>query len=215
MTRVDPVGPDRLQLVLGSDDWPFPMPLVKDGKSWRFDTAEGMQEIRRRRVGADELEAITACHTYVMAQEEYASMRRGGARVYAQKLQSSPGKKDGLYWPSTGKNDVSPLGPMVAPSEASTASGPQATWRGYHFRILTAQGSAASGGKRSYIVGDKMTGGFALIAYPVAYGSSGIMTFVVAADGRVYEKDLGEKTEEIAPTITAYDPDQTWKLVTG
>jgi hypothetical protein len=215
-TRLDPKGQDAVQLVVGADDWAFPVPLVKDGRDWRFDTAEGMQEIHRRRVGADELEAITACHVYVEAQEEYASRTRGSAKVYAQKLASAPGKKDGLYWPSTGRNDVSPLGAAAAAAgDAATRGSERGTWRGYHFRILTAQGNEAPGGKRNYVVDRKMTGGFALVAYPVAYGYTGVMTFIVASDGRVYEKDLGEKTEEAAGGMTEYNPDRTWKPVTG
>jgi hypothetical protein len=213
-TRLDPKGPDMLQLVVGSDDWHFPVPLVKDGRTWRFDTAAGMEEIERRRVGADELEAITACRTYVLAQAEYASRTKG--RVYAQKLSSSPGKKDGLYWPSTGRNDVSPLGAMVATGgDDANGERPRDTWRGYHFRILTAQGDDAPGGKRSYVVKGQMTRGFALVAYPVAYGSTGIMTFIVGSDGRVYEKDLGVKTDEAAAAMTEYDPDRTWKAIRG
>jgi hypothetical protein len=211
MTRVDPNGPNRLQLVVGTDDWPFPIPLVKDKDGWRFDTAEGIQEIRRRRVGADEIEAITACRTYVSAQEEYAARTRG--KVYAQKLVSSPGKKDGLYWPSTGARDVSPLGQIAAAVDATNGVRPHGTWRGYHFRILTAQGEDAPGGKRNYVVGGKMTGGFALVAYPVVYGYSGIMTFVVDRDGQIYEKDLGEKSDETAAAMTEYNPDGTWKRV--
>jgi hypothetical protein len=213
-TRLDPKGPDMLQLVVGSDDWHFPVPLVKDGRGWCFDTGAGMQEIQRRRVGADELEAITACRTYVLAQEEYAT--RTKARMYAQRLLSSPGKKDGLYWPSTGIKDVSPLGAMVATAgDHAKGERPQGTWRGYHFRILTAQGNDAPGGKRSYVVKGQMTRGFALVAYPVAYGSTGIMTFIVGSDGRVYEKDLGVKTDETAAAMTEYDPDRTWRAVPG
>jgi len=208
-TRLDPKGPDMAQLVLGADDWPFPIPLVKDGKSWRFDTAEGMREIRRRRIGADELEAIKSCRTYVLAQTEYAASRRAGAKEYSRELLGAPGKR-GLAWPSTGKEDASPV---FIGAAAPTGSGPQATWRGYHYRILTAQGGDAPGGKRSYLVNGRMTGGFALVAYPVAYGSTGIMTFVVGPDGRVYEKDLGERTDPTAAAITSYDPDGTWKRV--
>lgn len=216
MTRLDPKGPDTVQLVVGSDDWALPIPLVKDKKGWRFDTAEGMREIRRRRIGADELEAITACRVYVQAQETYASRRVGGGKVYAQKLISAPGRKDGLYWPSTGKRDVSPLGPVVAAAQDDTkGERPHGSWRGYYFRILTAQGSDAPGGKRSYVAGGGMTGGFALVAYPVVYGTTGIMTFIVGEDGRVYQKDLGEKTDQVAATITEYNPDGTWNRVDG
>jgi hypothetical protein len=203
MTRLDPKGPDRAQLVVGSDDWPFPIPLVKDGRRWRFDTAEGMQEIRRRRIGADEIEAITACRTYVLAQKEHGAHARG---VYARDLVATGGEAP-LAWPNAEKANARPLLSNAPPQ----GEGPQATWRGYHYRILTSQGSEAQGGKRNYIANGKMTRGFALIAYPIAYGSSGIMTFIVGPDGQVYEKDLGEKSEQIAAAITAYDPDGTWK----
>ena len=203
MTRLDPKGPDSAQLVVGSDDWPFPIPLVKDGRHWRFDTAEGMQEIRRRRIGADEIEAITACRTYVLAQKEHAAHARG---VYARDLVPTGGEAP-LAWPNAQKPNASPLVSKAPPQ----GEGPQATWRGYHYRILTSQGSAAAGGQRSYVANGKMTRGFALIAYPIAYGSTGMMTFIVGPDGQVYEKDLGQSGEQLAAAITAYDPDSTWK----
>jgi hypothetical protein len=206
MTRLDPKGPNALQLVVGSDDWPFPFPIVKDGKSWHFDTFEGMKEVRRRRIGADELEAIKACRTYVIAQEEHRA-RAGGA--YSQDLVGKRGKS-ALAWPTMDKESVAPL---VMSDIAPSGKGPQATWRGYHYRILTSQGSAAPGGARSYLAGGRMTRGYALVAYPVRYGWTGIMTFVVGADGRVHEKNLGENTDQVAATITAYDPDGTWRTV--
>jgi hypothetical protein len=206
MTRLDPKGPDRAQLVVGSDDWPFPIPLVKDDKSWRFDTAEGLREIRRRRVGADELEAIKACRTYVIAQEEHAARTRG---AYASALVGARGKA-GLAWPVTGDEDASPV---VASDASPKGQGPQATWRGYHYRILTSQGGNAPDGQRSYVTNGKMTRGFALVAYPAIYGLTGVKTFVVGPDGHVYEKDLGEKSDQVAAAITSYDPDGTWKRI--
>jgi len=216
MTRLDPKGPDTLELVVGLDDWPFPIPLVKDAQGWRFDTAAGEQEIAQRRVGADELEAIAACRSYVRAQETYASRSGTGLpKAYAQRIVSTPGTHDGLYWPSSGTKDQSPLGPTVAAAgEYAKGKRPAGSWWGYYFRILTAQGSAAPGGARSYVNDGKMTGGFALVAYPVQYGSTGIMTFVVGQDGRVYERDLGAKTDEIARAMQDYDPDSSWKVVT-
>jgi hypothetical protein len=202
MTRLDPKGAHSAQLVVGSDDWPFPIPLVRDGDGWRFDTAEGLREIRRRRVGADELEAIKACRTYVLAQQEHAARTRG---AYASDLVDG-----GLAWPSSGSPDASPL---VASDASPNGQGPQATWRGYHYRILTSQGSNASGGKRSYVAKGRMTRGFGLVAYPVVYGLSGVMTFVVGPDGQIYEKDLGERSDQLAAAITSYDPDGTWKRV--
>jgi hypothetical protein len=216
MTRLDPKGPDTLELVVGLDDWPFPIPLVKDARGWRFDTVQGEQEILRRRVGADELEAIAVCRSYVRAQAAYASRpRESGTKAYAQKIVSTPGKRDGLYWPSSGKGDESPLGPAVAAAgDYATSKRPAGSWWGYYFRILTAQGSTAPGGARSYVKDGVMTGGFALVAYPVAYGTTGIMTFQVDGDGQVYERDLGQKTPQIVDAMNAYDPDTGWKLVT-
>lgn len=217
MTRLDPVGPEALELVVGSDDWPFPIPLVRDARGWRFDTEEGAREVVRRRVGANELEAIAVCRAYVRAQEAYARTHgRGGAPVYAQRLLSTPGARDGLHWPATGVGDESPFGPAVAGAgDDATGRGPPRSGWGYRFRVLTAQGKHAPGGAHSYLVDGTMVGGFALVAYPEAYGATGIMTFVVSNDGRVYEKDLGDKTSRSVAAMKAYDPDGTWKLVTN
>jgi len=215
MTRLDPKGPDTLELVIGFDDFPFPIPLVKDDAGWRFDTKEGEQELLRRFVGADELEAIAVCKTYVWAQKVYARRpRQGKVKAYAQRIASTPGKRDGLYWPSTGKSDESPLGPAVAAAgDYATSKRPPGSWWGYYFRILTAQGAAAPGGARSYVKNGHMTGGFALVAYPVEYGSTGIMTFIVGRDGRIYEQDFGEKTDQVVAQIQGYNPDGSWQPV--
>ncbi len=216
MTRLDPDGPDALELVVGSDDWPFPIPLVRDGQAWRFDTEEGMHEVIRRRVGADELEAIRVSRAYVRAQQEYARRhpQGGSGPLYAQKLVSTPGTRDGLHWPATGPEDESPFGPAVAAAgDYSQGKRPPRAWAEYHFRILTAQGASAPGGARSYLSDGKMVGGYALVAYPADYGRSGIMTFIVNQDDRVYEKDLGPKSGAIATAMKAYDPDATWKQV--
>jgi hypothetical protein len=217
MTRLDPVGADALELVVGLDDWPFPIPLVRDAQGWRFDTEQGAQAVVRRRIGANELAAIDVCRAYVRAQEAYAgTQRRGGAPAYAQRLVSTPGTTDGLHWPSTGTGDESPFGPAVAAAgDDAKGERPPRSWWGYHFRVLTGQGKHAPGGKRSYVVDGTMAGGFALVAYPAAYGETGIMTFVVSQDGRVYEKDLGDKTGRIVAAMKIYDPDGTWKLVTN
>ena len=190
MTRVDPNGPNTLQLVVGSDDWPFPFPLVKDDGSWRFDTAQGMQEVRRRRIGADELEAIRACRVYVLAQEERAARTRG---TYSRDLVGGRGKA-GLAWPSTGDENVGPV--VVATDVTAKGQGPQATWRGYHYRILAGKG-----------------GMYPLVAYPVEYGWTGVMTFVVGPDGSIHQKDLGAQTAQAASVITSYTPDTTWTRV--
>jgi hypothetical protein len=208
--RLDPTAPNTVSVVLGADDWALPIPLVKDGKGWHFDVAAGMAEIRRRRIGANELEAIDACRIYVAAQDEYAKRRIAGG-AYAQRIVSTPGKRDGLYWESTkGGKDASPLAPVVASLEEQSG-----VWRGYRFRILTAQGGNAPGGARSYVVKGRMTKGFALVAYPAVYGSTGIMTFVVDEDGRVLQKDLGAQTDATAAAMTAYDPDTTWTVAGG
>jgi len=213
MTRLDPKGTNALELVVGFDDFPFPIPLVKDDGGWRFDTKAGEQELLRRRVGADELEAIAACKAYVLAQNAYAARPRQG-KAYAQKIASTPGKHDGLYWKSTGKKDQSPLGPAIAAAgDYANSKRPAGSWWGYYFRILTAQGAAAPGGARSYVKDGRMTGGFALIAYPVEYRSTGIMTFIVAKDGRIYEQDLGDKTDQIASETNEYNPDGKWRIV--
>src|SRR5262249_7666545 len=216
MTRLDPKGPDSMELVVGPDDWPFPIPLVRDAQGWRFDTEQGALEVARRRIGADELEAIRVSRAYVRAQEQYARSheRGGGQPLYAQKLVSSPGARDGLHWPATGPDDVSPFGPAVAAAgDYSQGKRPPRAWSGYHFRILTGQGKAAPGGAHSYLVDGKLVGGFALVAYPADYGRSGVMTFIVSKDDRVYEKDLGAKTEALASAMKSYDRDASWKPV--
>jgi hypothetical protein len=211
-TRLEPNTEGTLAILhVGDEDWPFPIPLVRDAEGWKFDTATGKEELLNRRVGRNELATISTCRAYVDAQYEYAE--RFGS--FAQRLRSTPGKRDGLFWEATGK-DQSPFGPLVA---AATGEGYDlggehegpVPYHGYYFRILTAQGSHAPGGARSYLRDGRMTGGFALIAWPADHGSSGVMTFVVGPQGVVFQKDLGERTAEVAKTITAYDPDATWE----
>jgi len=204
----------RASLIIGADDFPFPIPLIHNKTGWEFDTAEGRQEILYRRIGRNELDAIQTCLAFVDAENEYAEKDRGeGMGAYAQKIVSSPGKKDGLYWPSD-SND-SPLGELAAEASAEgyKASGEPRPYHGYYYRILTRQGASAPGGAMSYIVKGKMIGGFALIAYPAEYGNSGVMTFVVNHAGTVYQKDLGDLTEVIAKRMKSFDPDPTWKKV--
>ncbi len=205
---------------IGKDDYPFPIPIVKEGNGWRFDTAAGREELLNRRIGANELHTIAACHAYVDAQREYASRDRIGSAVheYAQKFRSEPGKQDGLYWEVGGGEHPSPMGPLIAVAttegyKLKEAGAEPAPFHGYFFKILTAQGAQAPEGARSYIVDGHMTGGFALVAYPVQYGSSGIMTFIVNQQGIVFQKNLGEKTAEIAAAMTQYDPDDSWDPV--
>jgi len=196
---------------VGVEDWPLPIPLVKDGNEWRFDTANGLQEILNRRIGRNELKAIDASRVYVDAQREHLRLEGD----YAQKLRSDAGKRDGLYWEDPTGKHPSPLGPLFAEASAEgygnqgADAGPQ-PYHGYVFRILTQQGANAPGGAKSYIKDGKMTGGFALVAYPAEHGSSGVMTFVVGPEGVVYQKDLGDKTADVAKAMTAYDTDATW-----
>ena len=208
-------GNKTATLMLGPDDFPFPIPLVNTKAGWEFDTAEGRIEVLRRRIGRNELDAIQTALAFVDAQNEYADKDRGeGAGVYAQRILSSPGKKDGLFWRDD--SDPSPLGALVA--EASKEGyragdvGP-VPYHGYYFHILKGQGRDAPGGALNYVAKGKMIGGFGLIAWPAEYGNSGIMTFQVNHDGVVYQKDLGKRTEFIAERTTLYDPDQTWKKV--
>jgi hypothetical protein len=208
----------KVTLRAGNDDWPFPIPIVKAGSGWRFDTKAGKEEILARRVGRNELNAIQVCLAYVDAQKEYV-MKKGrqgsGLLEYAQRLVSTPGAQDGLYWTAGEGEEQSPMGPLFAAAReegyGEKPLGGRATpYHGYFYRILKAQGSSAPGGAHDYVVGGKMIGGFALIAYPVRYGSSGVMTFIVNQDGVVYEKDLGKKSRKAARAMKVFDPDQTW-----
>jgi hypothetical protein len=219
-TKLVKDGDTTVIIHIGKDDESFPIPLVKDDGGWRFDTAAGKEEILDRRIGRNELHTIAVCHAYVDAQREYASKIRNGAgvREYAQKFHSTPGKQDGLYWEVSANEKQSPMGPLVAMATSEgyahkDAAAEPMPFHGYFFRILTAQGPSAPEGARSYIVNGHMTAGFALVAYPAQYGSSGVMTFVVNQLGIVFQKDLGDKTAEIAATMTQYDPDDSWHPV--
>jgi hypothetical protein len=207
-------GNKKATLILGADDFPFPIPLVNNRTGWEFDAAAGRIEILYRRIGRNELDAIQTCLAFVDAQNEYAEKDRGeGVGVYAQSIVSSPGKKDGLFWRDD--RDPSPLGELAAQASAEGYKvGEQAApYHGYYFRILRGQGSDAPGGAFNYVVKGKMIGGFALIATPAEYGNSGVMTFLVNHAGVVYQKDLGKRTESLARRIILFDPDQTWKKV--
>jgi hypothetical protein len=208
---------DQATLVIGNDDWPFPIPLVKKHDKWSFDTAAGLDEILRRRIGRNELSAIQVCLAYVQAQNEYASLDPAGfgPHAYAQRILSSPGKKDGLYWPSAEGEQPSPLGELAAEASAEgyKAGETPIPYHGYYYRILKRQGPSAGGGAYDYVVKGKMIGGFALLAYPAQYGNSGIMTFMVNHDGEVLQADLGPRTVEVARKIDAFAPDGTWTKV--
>jgi hypothetical protein len=215
--QVTKEGDDKAAMIIGPDDFPFPIPLIRKAGAWRFDTAAGRLEILYRRIGRNELAAIQASLAYVDAQNEYAQKDRTGAGVatYAQRIVSQPGKKDGLYWPGPEGAEASPLGELVAhaTNEGYLIGGGRTPFHGYYFKILTRQGPTATGGAVDYVVRGKMIGGFALVAYPAEYGNSGVMTFVVNHAGTVFQKDLGESTAKLAEHMTSFNPDQTWKKV--
>ncbi len=211
-------GRDKVILVVGREEWPLPIPLVRQQSVWRFDAQVGATEILDRRIGRDELAVIEVCRAYVTAQREYAALRAksGGPAEYAQHFMSAPGQRDGLYWPVKPGEEESPLGPLIAQARAAgyTPGAPHSEPRpyyGYDFRILTRQGRYAPGGVRDYVADGHMTGGFALLAYPATYGDSGIMTFILNQDGIVYQKNFGAATAQIAQQITEYDPDASWQ----
>jgi hypothetical protein len=209
---------NKVILTVGKDDWPFPIPIVKQKGNWIFSTWEGKEEILNRRIGKNELSTIQVCLAYVDAQREYALKVRDGeaSPEYAQKFLSTKGKKDGLYWEAKEGEEQSPLGSLAARAikEGYTKKGDRPIpYHGYFYKILKAQGKHAPGGAYSYVVNGRMMGGFALVSYPAEYGSSGVMTFIVNHDGVVFEKDLGKGTEKIASAIAKFDPDKTWKKV--
>jgi hypothetical protein len=211
---LDESAPDRRTLLIGDEAWPVPIPLVRENGAWRFATELGEDEIINRRIGANERSAIGVLRAYLDAQRQYASRDRNDDAVleYAQKLASSPGKHDGLYWPAdeVKGEEASPFGPLIAAS-ADYLKGHQAgdSFRGYHFRILTRQGKSAPGGAFSYLINGRMIAGFALIAYPAEYGVSGVMTFIVSNAGKIYEKNIAKG----AARIREFNPDRSWTLV--
>ncbi len=214
--RIETEGPDKAVLIVGKEDWPLPIPLVRANGQWRFDTTAGQQEILKRRVGRNELSVLQVCRAYVQAQREYASAKTspGLGPEYAQRFDSNPGTRDGLYWPVEAGEPESPLGPLVAQAQAAgyAGDGIPRPYFGYYYRILTRQGANAPGGAKDYVVGGRMSGGFALLAYPAKYGDSGVMTFMVNDQGIVFEKNLGPRTAALAPAIDQYDPDETWRV---
>jgi hypothetical protein len=214
---ITPEG-SKMVLVVGEKDWPFPIPLVKRGDQWIFDTKAGKEEILNRRIGENELDTVQTLLAIVDVQREYAMKDRDndGIRQYAEKFGSDPGKKNGLYWDTKEGEEPSPLGELVADARAEgyTRTGAKQgpiPYHGYYFRMLKKQGKHAPGGAFDYIVKNKMIGGFAVVAYPAVYGSSGVMTFMVNHGGVVYEKDLGKNTAATARAMTSFDPDKTWK----
>lgn len=207
-TKITPVGKDRAVLFLGEKQWPFPVPLLKEQAGWRFDTAAGREEIMERRIGENEIGTIAALRALVRAQKEYALADRNGDRIpeYAQKLASTPGRRDGLYWKTEGGKPASLIGPLLA--GASPGGTP---FHGYYFKILTAQGPSAHGGAQDYMVNGRLMLGFGAAAFPAKYGSSGLMTFIVNQRGTVYQKDLGTDSAKLAEQLTAYDPGPGWQ----
>jgi hypothetical protein len=218
--HLENAAPDRKTLVIGNENWPFPVPLVKEQNRWRFDTAAGKEEVIARRIGRNELAAIATARTYVTAQRRYAEQAHDGnpAGVHATKFASDPGKQNGLYWPAKTGQKRSPLGDLVAQAaaEGRASAGDRSQpspFHGYYFKILREQGSAASGGPKSYVVNGLMSGGFALVAWPAQYDVTGVMTFVANHEGVIHEKDLGPGTDVAAQNMTVYNPDPSWREV--
>jgi hypothetical protein len=216
------VADDRCILEIGNDRWPFAIPIVRTNGSWFFDTEAGDDELLSRRIGFNELDAMDSLRAGAQAQREYAARDRDGDEVleFAQRIVSTPGKKDGLYWSPDIDGEISPLGPAFADAQSEgyfknmpSASAPQ-PFHGYFFRILTRQGKHAPGGAYDYIINGNMIGGFAFVAWPAKYGDSGIMTFIINQQGKIYEKDLGPDTDSAVSKMKAYDPDPSWKLTT-
>jgi hypothetical protein len=218
--RLTDDGKDRKTLVIGNEEWPFPVPIVKAATGWRFDTAAGMEEVIARRVGRNELAALDTIRAYVTAQRRYAAQGHDGNQpgVYATKFQSDRGKENGLYWPVARGQKRSPLGDLVAQAaEDGRPVGGDRTnpspFHGYYFKILSAQGPAAPGGAKSYVVKGQMSGGFALVAWPAEYDVTGVMSFIVNQDGVIREKDLGSESDALARKMAIYNPDASWRVV--
>jgi DUF2950 family protein len=211
----NPRNPNRVMLIVGNDAWPFPVPIGKVGSKWYFDTKAGRDEVLIRRVGQNELDAIEICRGYVEAQYEYAMMKHGesGVNQYAQRIISTPGNQDGLAWQNSDGTWGGPIGENVAKAIARGYTSRTESYRGYFFQVLKGQGPAAPLGELDYVVKGVMIGGFALIAAPAQYRSTGVKTFMVSQDGVVYEKDLGPNTLEIVKRIDRFNPDMSWTPV--
>jgi len=215
--KVQVEGAGAATLIVGTQSWSLPIPIVKKADRWHFDTVASARKIIDRRVGRNELSVIEVCRAYVEAQREYASQDRlgNGLHEYAQKFESNPGRHDGLYWEAAAGEGQSPLGPLVVKARAQGYTDDDhgfepAPYHGYFYRILTRQGAHAPGGAKDYIAAGHMTGGFALLAFPARWGDSGITTFIVNRDGIVFQKNLGPQTAGLARQITEYDPDPSW-----
>lgn len=208
---------NQLSLNVGKDDWPFPIPLVHANDKWYWDGPAGRQEILYRRIGGNELAAIDVCKGVVAAQHDYAATGHDGLPpgIFAQRIMSEPGKQNGLYWEVSEGESASPAGPLLAQASAEGYGNARkgSPYHGYYYRILSSQGSDAKGGAKSYVIDGMMTGGFAVIAYPADYRTSGVMTFLVNQNGTIYQKDLGEQIAELAQQMSAYNPDKSWRVV--
>lgn len=208
--QIEKVSDNKAVLSVGSNNWTLPIPIVKGPSGWHFDVKAGSDEVRARRIGSNELSAVQAVLAYHDAQMDYAAVDRDGdgALEYAQRIFSTPGQHDGLYWADDDSGQISPLGPSFGNTIAGEG------WHGYHFRILEGQGPSAPGGAYSYLIGDKMSRGFALIAWPEKYKDTGVMSFMISHDGQVFEKDLGPESEKLAKAMKLFDPDDSWSEVT-
>ena len=216
MSRLETEPDGSVDLYIGAENWPFPIPIVKKHDRWLFDTAAGKKEILYRRIGRNEFDTIDTIHGLVDAEKEYASQPRDGeGKQYAQQLLSDQGKHNGLYWQTTEGQAPSPAGPLIAEafSEGYRKQNSPVPYHGYVYRLLRSQGPNAPGGAKDYTVNGKLTEGFAIVAYPAEYRNSGVMTFIVNQDGKIYQKDLGPKTAALAADIKTYNPDKTWGLV--
>jgi hypothetical protein len=213
--KIERSGDARVTLLIGSEEFPFPFPLVRTATGWKFDSKAGAVEVLNRRIGRNERSAIQVCLAYVDAQREYATKDRDkdGLLEYAQKFISTPGGHDGLYWGTKEGEAASPLGPLSARAKEQGYKLGTEPYHGYYYKILTAQGADNPGGAYSYIVRGQMIGGFALVAYPARWGASGVMTFICNHRGVVYEKNLGKDTFAIAERMTRYNPDTSWKKI--
>lgn len=211
--KMDPSNPNRATIIVGQEEWPLPVPLIKKNAKWYFDAKSGRQEILFRRIGANELDAIQVCRGFVEAQEEYASQIHddSGINQYAQKIFSSPGKQDGLYWQNADGSSAGPIGEAVAKALAEGYSVGKPGFHGYYFKILKGQGPAAPMGRLDYVIEGVMIGGFALVAVPVEYRVTGVKTFIVSYDGIVYQKDLGPDSLNIVKNMELYNPDPSWR----
>lgn len=214
--KIQKDGADEATLLIGEEHWPFAVPLVKDKKGWRFNTDAGIEELTNRYIGRNELDTIAACKTLIDAQIEYFERDPDGIGIkhYAQRLQSTDGKKDGLSWPVEGNEDPPPIGPVFAAAAIrKDAAGKPIPFHGYSYKLITSQGPTAPGGAMNYLVDGKLTGGWAAIAYPAEYGETGIMSFLFGSTGIVFQKDLGDDTRTESPAMTSFDPGNGWTAV--